>query len=244
MQLLSLLDLAGDPGATVNASTIFSFHRVSNSEVKETIMNMPSNKSPGHDKVSMKVIKICLPHILSVVTDLINTSIVEGCFPNVWKLAEVVPPHLKEGDHEIASNNRPISRLCCRPYRKCCIAHEQFVSYLTTNKLSIHQSGNKKLHSTETLGVLFTSQLYKAIDDHKITAALLLDLSKAFDSIHHETLLKKLRGLINISDDALKWFTSYLTRRKQYVRINNSTCRQAWGTTRFHTWTAAFQPLY
>lgn len=130
MQLLSLLDLAGDPGATVNASTIFSFHRVSNSEVKETIMNMPSNKSPGHDKVSMKVIKICLPHILSVVTDLINTSIVEGCFPNVWKLAEVVPPHLKEGDHEIASNNRPISRLCCRPYRKCWSA-------LRTSSLSV-----------------------------------------------------------------------------------------------------------
>ena len=184
-------------------------------------MNMPSNKSPGHDKVSMRVIKTCLPHILPVVTDLINSSFTEGCFPKVWKSAEVVS-HLKDGDHELASNNRPISLLPVLSKVGERIAHEQFVQYLTsTNKFSAHQSGNKKLHSTETLGVLFTSELYKAIDERKVTAVILIDLSKAFDSIHHETLLNKLCGL-GVSDDALKWFTSYLSNREQRTRIDNT----------------------
>lgn len=205
----------------INISTAFSFRRVSTLEVKNTITGMPSNKSPGHDKVSLKVIQTCLPHILPVVTDLINSSLMEGQFPKVWKLAEVIP-HVKEGDHEIPDNNRPISLLPV--LSKVCerIACDQFMEYLiTTRKLSVHQSGNKKLHSTETLGVLFTNHLYRAIDERKVTAVLFLDLSKAFDSIHHETLLKKLSGL-GVSEDALKWFTSYLTGREQCTRINNS----------------------
>ena len=209
------------PDATEPMPPTFSFQCVSTHKVKEIIMNMPSNKSPGHDKVSMRVIKTCLPHILPVVTDLINSSFTEGCFPKVWKSAEVVS-HLKDGDHELASNNRPISLLPVLSKVGERIAHEQFVQYLTsTNKFSAHQSGNKKLHSTETLGVLFTSELYKAIDERKVTAVILIDLSKAFDSIHHETLLNKLCGL-GVSDDALKWFTSYLSNREQRTRIDNT----------------------
>ena len=104
---------------------------------------MPSNKAPGHDKVNKKIIKTFLPHILPVVTDLINSSLLKGCFPKVWKLAEVVP-HVKEGDHEVASNNRPISLLPVLSKVIERIVHDQFVQYLTSNnKLSIHQSGNK-----------------------------------------------------------------------------------------------------
>ena len=199
----------------------FSFHCVSTTKVQDTIMQMASNKSPGHDKVSMKVIKACLPNILQVVTDMINESLSEGIFPKTWKTAEVIP-HLKDGEHEVASNNRPISLLPALSKVVERIVHDQFTTFLTTNALlSVHQSGNKKLHSTETLGILFTSHLYKAIDDKKITAALLIDLSKAFDSINHEALLKKL-GKLGISSIALKWFTSYLSDRVQRVRINTS----------------------
>ena len=77
------------------------------------------------------------------------------------------------------------------------------------------------MHSTETLGILFTSHLYRAVDEKKVTGVLMLDLSKAFDSIHHETLLMKLRTL-GVSDETLSWFASYLSDRQQRVRINSS----------------------
>ena len=139
--------------------------------------------------------KACLPSILPVITNLFNASPSSGCFPRDWKLAEVVA-HPKDSDYEVAGNNCPISLLPVLSKVLECIAQVQLVSFLTSNKLlSLHQSGNGRCHSTETLGVLFTSHLYKAIDEKKVTALLMLDLSKAFDSINHQKLLIKLRSV-------------------------------------------------
>ena len=55
-----------------------------------------------------------------------------------------------------------------------------------------------------------TDTIREAIDQKQITALVLLDLSKAFDSIGHEILLKKLRSL-GTSGDATEWFRRYLT---------------------------------
>ena len=74
------------------------------------IKNMVLNKAPGIDKIPIRVIKDCLQGISRSLTSIINTSLVTACFPRVWKITEVKPAP-KEGDHEIANNNRPISRL-------------------------------------------------------------------------------------------------------------------------------------
>ena len=144
------------------------------------------------------------------------------------KLAEVIPllkeGELKEGDHEVASNNRPLSLL--NTVSKICerAVLNQFNSYLTRNKrLSVQQSGNKKQHSTETLNLLITDHLLDAMDNKKLSAVILIYLSKAFDSISHSILLKKLSA-IGVSQKTVKWFESYmyLTRRFQKVRIGSS----------------------
>ena len=59
------------------------------------------------------------------------------------------------------------------------------------------------------------------MDNKKLTALVLLDLSKAFDSVDHSILLKKLNN-IGVSGEALNWFESYITDRKQFVRIGSS----------------------
>ena len=60
------------------------------------------------------------------------------------------------------------------------------------NKLAVHQSGNRKLHSTETALLYITDQLLQAMDDKKVSIMVFLDMSKAFDSIQHDILLSKL----------------------------------------------------
>ena len=60
----------------------------------------------------------------------------------------------------------------------------------------------------------------EAMDRKQVTALVLLDLSKAFDSIDHMSLLKKLRAM-GTSKEAIEWFGSYLIGRKQAVRIGN-----------------------
>ena len=62
----------------------------------------------------------------------------------------------------------------------------------------------------------------EAMDRKQVTALVLLDLSKAFDSIDHKSLLKKLRAM-DTSKEAIEWFRSYLTGRKQSVRIGYET---------------------
>ena len=141
-------------------------------------------------------------------------------FPDKWKKSEVIPL-VKEGDNEIPSNNCPISLLPA--LSKICerVALNQFTEYLTRcNRLTNHQSGNKKSHSTETLNIFITDTIFKAMDSRRVTALVLLDLSKAFDSIDHTILLRKLRAL-GVSQPALEWFRSYLYKRTQSVRIES-----------------------
>ena len=59
------------------------------------------------------------------------------------------------------------------------------------------------------------------MDRKEITALVLLDLSKAFDSIDHSLLLTKLRSL-GVSSSAVDWFNSYLSGRSQIVRIGST----------------------
>ena len=88
----------------------FRFRAVTTFEVRKIIVSFPSNRAPGMDKLHMSVIKDALPVILPVLTELINRSLLTSVFPSAWK-ESVVIPILKEGDHEVANNNRPVS--CC-----------------------------------------------------------------------------------------------------------------------------------
>ena len=179
-----------------------------------TKQKLPRNKSPGADKIPVKILKDCLSHISAPMTDILDNSFTSSTFPDRWKSAEVVPQP-KEGDHELTNNNRPISlppsasKICER------IALKQFVKYLKDNDLlTTHQSGNKENYSTETLNLFATDHTLDTMDRKQITALVLLDLSKAFDSINHGLLLKKIRN-VGASPFALGWFESYLPGRKQ-----------------------------
>ena len=187
-------------------------------ELITTVRSMPSNKSPGIDKVSINVLKDCLAVVSKPLTDLINLSFTSNTFHATWKIAEVVP-HVKEGDLEIANNNRSISLSV--PNSKICekIVCNQLTYYLERhNRLSSHQSVNRRKHSTESLNLMVTNYIFDAIDEKKVTVLVQLDLSKAFDSIDHGLLLHKLR-LCRISSHTLEWFRSYLSGRTQAVRI-------------------------
>ena len=91
---------------------------------------------------------------------------------------------------------------------------------MSNERLSTRQSGNKKSHSTETSLIRTTDAILNAIDEKKTTAVVLLDMSKAFDTIIHGILLNKLLD-IGTSPSCVAWFTSYLSDRRQVVRINS-----------------------
>ena len=114
--------------------------------------------------------------------------------------------------------------LFCQYYQKFVLITTYVVS---KERLTSKQSGNKQHHSTETTLIHTTDQILRAIDDKQLTATVLLDMSKAFDSLHHGTLLAKFQD-VGASTTALQWFRSYLSSRHQVVRINStlSECMQ------------------
>ena len=126
--------------------------------------------------------------ILTVLTDIVNHSLLITVFPSAWKEFDLVPI-LKDGDHEILNNNRPVSLLpaLCQICERAAL--NQRTEYMIRgNCLTEHQNGNKKQHSTETLNIFKTDLTYKAMDRKQVTALVLFNLSKAFDNIEHGLL--------------------------------------------------------
>ena len=93
-------------------------------------------------------------------------------------------------------------------------------SWIKMKKIAKLQNGNRKLHSTETALLYFTDEILKNMDDKKVSVIVLLDISKAFDSICHDLMLSKLRR-IGVANAACNWFRSYLSQRNQVVNIAN-----------------------
>ena len=120
-------------------------------------------------------------------------------------------------------NYRPVSLLTAssKVFEK--VAYIQLYEYFDRNNLFYpSQYGLRKIHSTELAGLELTNRILKDIDEKNVSLAVFMDLSKAFDILNHHILLNKLNHY-GITGTALRWFSSYLTERKQYVEINGST---------------------
>ncbi len=92
------------------------------------------------------------------------------------------------------------------------------MQFLGSNKLlSISQHGFRPKLSTETALTYVTDKIYQNMDSKKVTVLTLCDLSKAFDSVSHQILLRKCSDL-NIDNF---WLNNYLQNRTQSVRLNN-----------------------
>ena len=94
------------------------------------------------------------------------------------------------------------------------------MDYLANNGLFYErQSAFRKGHCTETALINLTDQILFNMDKDEVTLMTFVDFKKAFNLIDHQVLLTKLH-LYGVSDSAIKWFTSYLTRRSQFVTID------------------------
>ena len=87
--------------------------------------------------------------------------------------------------------------------------------------LNDYQSACRKFHSTETTLLKIHNDILSSMDDGRVTALTLLDLSAAFDTIDHTILLRRLGHCFGESGKALDWFKSYLTGRSQRIKLGN-----------------------
>ena len=99
--------------------------------------------------------------------------------------------------------------------------HEQASSFLSNNELLYnYQSGFRKNHSTDSCLTFLHDKILKSFDKGLMTGMILVDLQKAFDTIDHDILLKKLSA-IGFSNHTIGWFKSYLSNRLFRVNLEN-----------------------
>ena len=198
----------------------FVFFECCESEIVEIINQLKNNKCSLHE-IPVHIYKRVADIIAPVIRDLINDSVSNGIFPDLLKTARVVPIH-KSGSKQSTKNYRPISILptFSKIFEK--VMYRRLVSFFEKYDLfSPNQYGFRSKKSTTDAIIRFTDQCYTIINDHKTLLSIYLDFSKAFDTIDHTLLCKKLqsygiRGMTN------EWFRSYLHSRNQYVSIQGS----------------------
>ena len=116
---------------------------------------------------------------------------------------------------------RPISNLTVISKLLERIVSSQLVKYLKDNGLLPDlQSAYRAMHSTETAVLKVLSDLLLALDSGNLAMLTLLDLSAAFDSVDHDTLLQRLYKSYGLQGPVLDWFASYLRGRVQHVRLS------------------------
>ena len=184
-------------------------------EVRNIILST-KNSSPGWDDIPACVAKKCIDHYIDPLTHIINNSIQEGVFPSELKLARVVPL-FKSGDSNQITKFRPISVLTFFSKIFERVMYNHLVHFLDSNgRLYQYQFGFRHGHSTQQAIITVVEKITSSLDNGDLVIGVFLDLKKAFNTVDHQILLRKLY-LYGIRGNILKWFESYLSDRSQYV---------------------------
>ena len=183
------------------------------------ILGSLKNGAAGYDEINACLLKLVSPFIAEPLMYLCNQSLSEGLFPMELKLANVIPLY-KSDDSFVFNNYRPVSLLCVisKVFEK--VMYNRLLEFLETYKiLTNSQFGFRKSYSTYMALMTLMDRLITSLVNDEHVIGMFLDFSKAFDTVDHAILLKKMYHY-GIRGNALKWFESYLSNRKQYVTYN------------------------
>jgi len=192
---------------------------VSTHEIEKIIRSLESKTSSGYDELSIQVIKLSLPFVISPLTFICNSVLNSGIYPNRLKYA-IVKPIFKKGSKQDISNYRPISILTSFSKILEKLIFNRLYNHLETNGiLAQEQFGIRMRHSTEQAAFSLINSVLTALNNNQLAAGIFCDLQKAFDCVNHRILLDKLH-FYGIHGKFMTLMESYLTNRYQKVSLN------------------------
>ncbi len=192
--------------------------------IVDAIKSMPTNSAPGPDGMHSSIFKHCVNELITPLRVLFQKSLDECSIPQIYKYAAIVPVY-KGGDKATPANYRPISLtpIMMKIFERVVRTH--IVRFLTDNNhFNSTQHGFREGRSclSALLSVYDDMMLKLSKHPESCVDMIYLDFAKAFDKVDHGVLLHKLRSF-GISGSLGKWIHSFLTNRKQYVRIRGGT---------------------
>ena len=185
--------------------------------------SLDPNKSCGSDEIPPKILKLVALLIYEPLTKLYNSCLNEGIYPAIWKIANVHPIFKKKGSPSDLTNYRPISLLPSLSKLLEKIVFRRIYQHATDNSLLTQkQSGYRPGHGTQLQLLHLTHNMFSNLDKGNDFTAIYLDIAKYFDKIWHRGLLLKCEKEFGIEGTLLQWLSSYLSDRKQRVRVGDS----------------------
>ena len=200
----------------VSDENYFSLRQVSVKDVKCIIDSLPHNTVVGQNQILVTMLKKSPIAVFEALAFTFIESLSTGIFPEVWKSAIIVPVH-KKGDIYYLDNYRPISYLSTASKVFERLVNIQLRDYMESfNILNDAQHGFRAGCSCESALLQLTKRLFSLKIRKQFVYMLAIDFSRAFDTLNHCTLLKRLSLIANDSTSA--WFRSFLLDRRQYTK--------------------------
>ena len=183
-----------------------------------------SNKASPINSIPARILKENSDIFCTVIQNLYNYGLSKGIFPKELKAGDISSLFKKEYAF-IKKNYRPITFLpsASKLYER--MMQDQMLPFVQSF-LSPLLCGFREGYGTQHALLHFVETCKRSMDSGGVTGAILMDLSKAFECLNHELLIAKLNAY-GFSRSALLFIHSYLTNRKQRVKVNGS----------FSTWT-------
>ncbi|MEE4247924.1 MAG: reverse transcriptase family protein, partial [Kangiellaceae bacterium] len=189
-------------------------------ELGNTILQL-KNKSPGWDGICADPVKAACDCLVEPLLHIVNLSFIHGTFPDDLKVAQVVPLYKKGSPMELG-NYRPISLLplFSKVFEK--LIHKRIMKFVEDNSiLSPHQFGFQSGKNTSMALISAVHKIVEVLEEGHVALGVLLDFQKAFDTVQHNILVRKLNKY-GIRGAPLDLITSYLSGRHQRVLYNGT----------------------
>ena len=190
-------------------------------EVNKLTCGLDANKAPDLFGISVKIVKLGGYVMDNIISHLFNMSIEHGKFPTFLQNAKVIPCHKDDSRLEM-SNYRPISLLptISKIFEK--LMYARLIEFINKhNILYEYQFGFQSGMSTEYAVNALLNNIVNTLENKEYGVCIFLDFAKAFDTVNHEILLKKLEHY-GIRGVAQQWMKSYLSGRMQCTEVGDT----------------------
>ena len=190
-------------------------------EIDKIIRELLNKSSHGHDEISNITLKALRTLIIFPLCHIFNQSLADGMFPEKMKWAEIIALY-KGKSMDLTINYRPISLLITTSKVLEKVIYKRVYSFLENNNILFpSQYGFRTKHSCEQAIMEVVGYALQAKNKREECACLYLDLSKAFDTLDHSILLKRLNNY-GIRGTANMWFENYLSNRSLVAKVTTS----------------------
>ena len=198
-----------------NITKSFDFPFTSVNKTYDEIRKLNKNKPTTENNIPAKILVENIGTCAPIISKTYNDSVTDEIFPSDFKDADMTPGHKKEAKtFKVYSILPTVSKIYERNM------YTDIDSYMKDH-MSPFLNGFRKGYSTQHCLVYLIEKMKKSLDKQHYAAALLTDLSKAFDCINHDHLIAKLEAY-GFSPKSLKLIHNYLSKRRQRTKVNNS----------------------